>query len=148
MPTRAPPTCWCARPQTADGRKILDGLVAQLEAGPLLTSCRKRHPAAGHLLVSYVLAGRDPLGRPAAKSGLTTICTGSLADTPLGRCVADEIARALATAAVPGDVLGYTKNRRYDFDPEQRPGRDSGPLIPTSVRPPPAPARSDPAPCS
>jgi hypothetical protein len=108
---------WLVRPsRTADGRVVLDQLVAELEAGPLLTSCRKRHPAAGHLLVSYVLAGRDPLGRPAAKGGLTTICTGSLAETPLGRCVADEIARALATAALPADVLNYTKNRRYDFD--------------------------------
>jgi hypothetical protein len=95
---------------------ILDRLVASLEKGPLLTSCRKRHPAAGHLLVSYVLAGRDPLGRLAAKGGLTAICTGSLADAPLGRCVADEIARSLATAALPAEVLNYTKIRRYDFD--------------------------------
>jgi hypothetical protein len=109
---------WLVRPsRTADGRMILDRLVGKIETGPLLTGCQERHPAAGHLLVSYVLAGRDPLGRPAAKSGLTTIYTGSLAETPLGRCVADEVARALATAALPAEVLNYTKVRRYDFEP-------------------------------
>jgi hypothetical protein len=108
---------WLVRPsRTADGQMILDRLVGKLEAGPLLASCHKLHPAAGHLLVSYVLAGRDPLGRPAAKSGLTTIYTGSLAERPLGRCVADEIARALATTSLPAEVLNYTKVRRYDFE--------------------------------
>jgi phage tail protein X len=107
---------WLVRPpQTADGRAIVERLVAEVEAGPLLESCHKQHPAAGHLLVSYVLAGRDPLGRAAKKGGLSVICTGSLAETPLGRCVAEELGRTMASAALPAEVLNWTKNRRYDW---------------------------------
>jgi hypothetical protein len=45
------------------------------------------------------------------------VVTGSLAETALGRCVADEIQHALAAAALPAEVLNYTKNRRYDWTP-------------------------------
>jgi hypothetical protein len=108
---------WLVRPPlTADGREILDRLVAEIEAGPMLATCRKRHPATGHLLVNYVLAGRDPLGRPAARIGLSAVCTGSLAESPLGRCIADELERALASATLPAEFLNWTKIRRYDFD--------------------------------
>jgi hypothetical protein len=103
------------RPGTADGKVIVDGLVAALEAGPAFATCHHQHPKAGHLLVSYVLAGKDPLGRPARKPGLSTVITGSLADTPLGRCLAAELEGALATRTVPADTLNWTRTRRYDW---------------------------------
>jgi hypothetical protein len=107
---------WLVRPrETGNGKVIVERLVAEVEAGPLLSGCHKQHPAAGHLLVSYALAGRDPLGRAARKGGLSAICTGSLAETPLGRCVADELGRVLAAASLPAEVLNWTKSRRYDW---------------------------------
>jgi hypothetical protein len=110
---------WLVRPsQTADGRALLEHLVSALERGPIFDACHRQHPAAGHLLVSYHLAGRDPLGRAAKQGGLTTVVTGSLADTALGRCVAGELERAMATAALPAEVLNYTQTRRYDWAPD------------------------------
>jgi len=107
---------WAVRPrETADGKTIVDRLIADIETGPLLETCHKQQPSSGHLLVTYVLAGRDPLGRAAKKGGLSVVCTGSLAETPLGRCVCEGVERAMAVTTLPAEVLNRTRSRRYDW---------------------------------
>lgn len=96
----------------ADGRKFLADLVATIEKGAFLDTCHTRHPARGHLLVRYLLPAADGTSTPGP---IGAEYSGSLADTPLARCVRNEIDRALAAAPLPPLRAGATQDARYDW---------------------------------
>jgi hypothetical protein len=107
---------WSIRPaSTADGREVLARVVRELETRPFFDSCYAQHPARGHLLVSYDLPGDTALGEPGPRGGIEAHYTGSLADSPLGRCLADELGRALTGLTLPENRLHAVHTSRYDW---------------------------------
>lgn len=107
---------WLVRPAAAaDGRAVLDGVLKQVEAQPFFEACHVRHPATGHLLVRYVLPGDHVFGKRGPRGPIRLEYSGGLADTPLARCIADELTRALATIDLPEERLHGHRERRYDW---------------------------------
>ena len=100
--------------QVLDGRVVLANLVAAINRQPFLDDCHTRHPGSGHLLVRYVLPRCDRDIRTAAE-GIKLEYSGSLVDTPLGKCVVDELGRAVAAAPLPAQVMGAYHDERYDW---------------------------------
>jgi hypothetical protein len=107
---------WLIRPANADdGRQVLARLVHELETRPFFDSCYAQHPARGHLLVSYALPGDSIFGQPGPRSGIEAHYSGSLTDSPLGRCLAQELDRALPDLPLPENRLHAVLTRRYDW---------------------------------
>jgi len=99
----------------ADGRDVLAKLVADINRRPFLADCHTRHPAAGHLLVRYVLPSCEARAPRTAAHQIHLEYSGSLADTPLARCLNEHLAAAVAAAALPAEVLGAYRDERYDW---------------------------------
>jgi hypothetical protein len=114
---------WLVRPaEKADGLAVLNKLLAQLEAQPFFEQCHAKNPAKGYLIVGYLLQGDSVFGQPGGRKGdraatgdLTAVYSGSLVDTPLGRCVSQEIDRALTSMPLPPERLRASAERRYDW---------------------------------
>jgi hypothetical protein len=100
----------------ADGNDILGRLVVEVEQQAFLDACHARHPASGHLLVRYILPAADGTKPPRP---LRFEMTGFLADTPLARCVSDELVQLIGTIPLPPVRLGAYEDERYDW-PRQR----------------------------
>jgi hypothetical protein len=107
---------WLIRPEkSADGKKVLDQVISEVEAEPFFDDCHARHPARGHLIVRYYLPGDSVFGKPGPRGEIRLEVTGSLADTPLARCLTDELTSALAWIPLPENRLGAARDRRYDW---------------------------------
>jgi hypothetical protein len=103
--------------EVADGNEILDRLVVLVEQQAFLDTCHARHPASGHLQVRYILPAADGTKPPRP---LRFEMTGFLAETPLARCVNDELVRLIGSIPLPSVRLGAYEDERYDW-PRSKP---------------------------
>jgi hypothetical protein len=100
---------------TAEGREVLSKRIAELEASPDFRRCQAQPPGQGKLQVRFSLAGNR--GNPWSGDHVELEYLGRLADTPLGRCVANQAAAIVEAPPLPGAVSAATIYRTYQFAP-------------------------------
>jgi hypothetical protein len=102
--------------RTADGMAQLERLVAELDASPALAICESKHPGVtGHLEIRFILTGINHPGPGEQPGKIAADYGGTLADTALGQCVADEASRLLLRASLPTDISSGASYKRFDF---------------------------------
>jgi hypothetical protein len=125
----------------ADGTAFLRGLVDRFERSSVPGDCASRAPGTGMLLVKFDLQRTEDGDQP-EDAALTARFGGSLAATPLGRCLQAAIERDILAAPLPAQpVSGAMMFRRFEF-PRSPDGRAAPAVLPVInirvTRPPPS----------
>jgi hypothetical protein len=79
-----------------------------------LAGCSERFPAAGFLEVKIVFGGREETRRIAEPGWYEVKLGDTLAASPLGRCVKDQVLRAVKANPFPPRAMGSVSSR-YEF---------------------------------
>jgi RNA polymerase sigma factor (sigma-70 family) len=102
-------------PTRPQGEDLMKKLLANFDASPALPDCEKRFPAQGRAELRFNLPGEGELNDDGQPGKISARMGGTVAGTPLGKCLQEEIERRILSAELPAGVKGVAQFKKYDF---------------------------------
>jgi RNA polymerase sigma factor (sigma-70 family) len=113
-------------PERPDGIRLFVRVHFEIRKSPGMKACGTRSPEKGQLQVRFVIPDGESPQPGTDPRRITAHLSGPLVETPLGRCVQEELTQILESIPLPAGVKGATTSDRIEFplvEPPMRPRR-------------------------